>query len=91
MSRLAISSQNTACACLRIVIIDGPDSWAKALVDEGKVEKFYPVDFTDEAVIFDKCLQRIREAEKACAPTCWSNVRSCAVIRHMPDVMLTRT
>lgn len=48
----------------RVVIIDGPDSWAKTLVDEKVIEKFYPVDFTDEAAIFDKCLARIKQAEK---------------------------
>jgi hypothetical protein len=50
--------------CCRIVIIDGPDSWAKELVDEGKVERFYGVDFTDEATIFDRCLAKIKQAEK---------------------------
>jgi hypothetical protein len=50
-------------AC-RVVIIDGPDSWAKCLVEEKVIEKFYPVDFTDEAAIFDKCLARIKQAEQ---------------------------
>ena len=50
--------------CCRVVIIDGPDSWAKNLVNEKVIEKFYPVDFTDEAAIFDKCLARVKQAEK---------------------------
>ncbi|KAK9918865.1 hypothetical protein WJX75_007641 [Coccomyxa subellipsoidea] len=49
---------------VRVVIIDGPDSWAKCLVEEKVIEKFYPVDFTDEAAIFDKCLARIKQAEQ---------------------------
>ncbi len=47
-----------------MVIIDGPDSWAKNLAGEKVIEKFYPVDFTDEAAIFDKCLARVKQAEK---------------------------
>ena len=46
------------------MIIDGPDSWAKELVDEKIVEKFYGIDFTDESTIFDRCLAKIKEAEK---------------------------
>ncbi len=48
----------------RLVIIDGPDSWAKELVDERVAEKFYGIDFTDESTIFDRCLASIKEAEK---------------------------
>ena len=49
----------------RLVIIDGPDSWAKELVEEKVVEKFYGIDFTDESTIFDRCLAKIKEAESA--------------------------
>ena len=49
------------------MIIDGPDSWAKELADEKIVEKFYGIDFTDESTIFDRCLAKIKEAEKASA------------------------
>ena len=47
-----------------MVIIDGPDSWAKELVTEKIAEKFYGIDFTDESTIFDRCLAKIKEAEK---------------------------
>ena len=47
------------------MIIDGPDSWAKELVDEKIIEKFYGIDFTDESTIFDRCLAKIKEAESA--------------------------
>ncbi|CAL5224156.1 g6793 [Coccomyxa viridis] len=50
---------------IRLVIIDGPDSWAKELVDDKIVEKFYGIDFTDESTIFDRCLAKIKEAESA--------------------------
>lgn len=53
----------------RLVIIDGPDSWAKELVDEKIVEKFYGIDFTDESTIFDRCLAKIKEAESASSIT----------------------
>lgn len=49
----------------RLVIIDGPDSWAKELAEEKIVEKFYGIDFTDESTIFDRCLAKIKEAESA--------------------------
>ena len=51
----------------RLVIIDGPDSWAKELVTEKIAEKFYGIDFTDESTIFDRCLAKIKEAEKVIA------------------------
>lgn len=50
-----------------MVIIDGPDSWAKELVTEKIAEKFYGIDFTDESTIFDRCLAEIKEAEKVIA------------------------
>ena len=52
-------------SCCRLVIIDGPDSWAKELVDKKIVDKFYGIDFTDESTIFDRCLAKVKEAEKA--------------------------
>ncbi len=58
--------------CCRVVIIDGPDSWAKTLVGEKVIEKFYPVDFTDEAAIFDKCLVRIKQAEAVSLLDYWN-------------------
>ena len=51
----------------RIVIIDGPDSWAKELVTEGKAESFYGIDFTDETTIFDRCLAKVKQVEKVSA------------------------
>ena len=48
----------------RIVIIDGPDSWAKELVAEGKAAKFYGMDFTDESTIFERCLAKVKQAEQ---------------------------
>ena len=46
------------------MIIDGPDSWAKELVTEGKAEAFYGIDFTDETTIFDRCLAKVKQVEK---------------------------
>ena len=58
----------------RLVIIDGPDSWAKELVTEKIAEKFYGIDFTDESTIFDRCLAKIKEAEKVTANDCYNLV-----------------
>jgi len=41
---------------VKIVIVDGPDSWAQTLVDEGVIEKFIPLDMTDAANVFAKAL-----------------------------------
>ena len=61
---LAFEAVCTCCVLDRIVIIDGPDSWAKELVAEGKISKFYGMDFTDESTIFERCLAKIKQAEQ---------------------------
>ena len=41
------SSEYSATACkVKTVIIEHPDSWAKALVDEGIIAKFIPIDMS---------------------------------------------
>ena len=49
---------------VRSVVLDGPDSWAQALVAEGIVEKFLPVDFGDADAVFDNALAAVSAARR---------------------------
>lgn len=46
---------------VRAVIVDGPDSWSKALEQEGTVEKFIGIDMSDIDAVFDKILSSIKK------------------------------
>jgi hypothetical protein len=48
----------------RSVIMDGPDSWSKQLVEEGVIEKFVPIDFSDDDKVFDNVLEAIEKVER---------------------------
>lgn len=39
------------------IVLDGPDSWAQLLEQEGLISKFVPIDFSDAEHVFDHCLQ----------------------------------
>eukprot|EP00444_Apocalathium_aciculiferum_P001597 CAMPEP_0183395826 /NCGR_PEP_ID=MMETSP0370-20130417/9595_1 /TAXON_ID=268820 /ORGANISM="Peridinium aciculiferum, Strain PAER-2" /LENGTH=622 /DNA_ID=CAMNT_0025576515 /DNA_START=51 /DNA_END=1919 /DNA_ORIENTATION=+ len=46
---------------VKSVIIEHPDSWARALVDEGVIAKFIPIDMSqDAAIVFQQTLDAIR-------------------------------
>jgi len=45
---------------VRSVILDGPDSWAQALVGDGTVETFVPLDFEDAETVFDRALAALQ-------------------------------
>lgn len=49
---------------VRSVIIDGPDSWSKNLVEENIIEKFIPLDMSDADTVFERALQEIRDTKK---------------------------
>ena len=40
----------------------------KEMEEDGTVSKFVPIDFNDEAAVFDKCLAAIKDIEKV--PPC---------------------
>lgn len=44
----------------RAVILDAEDSWSSKLVDEGVIEKFMPIDFSDTDALFDNCMDAIK-------------------------------
>ncbi len=48
---------------VRLVIIDGPDSWAQTLVDEGVVEKFMPLDMSNPSAVFDEAVKLLKEID----------------------------
>ena len=55
----------------RMVIIDSPESkWVKELEDDETISKFVPIDFNDEAAVFDKCLAAIKDIEKVRPSSC---------------------
>ena len=57
------------------MVVDGPDSWAKDMVEEGIAEKFIAVDMRDADSVFDRTLAAIKarpgrhmRACSCCAP-----------------------
>ncbi|EFN56176.1 hypothetical protein CHLNCDRAFT_144890 [Chlorella variabilis] len=46
---------------VRVVLIDGPESWSKVLVEEGVIEWFVPLDMSDADTVFHRCLAAIRK------------------------------
>lgn len=44
--------------------MDSEESWAKDLAEEGIVSKFIALDFSDESLVFEKCLDVIKQVEK---------------------------
>ena len=49
---------------MRSVVIDGPDSWSQSLKDEGMIEKFIGLDFSDTDTVFDRCLEVLSSIKK---------------------------
>lgn len=47
---------------VKSVVLDGPDSWCKQLQEEGVIEKYIPIDFSDAETVFDRCLEAIKAA-----------------------------
>jgi carnosine synthase len=42
---------------VKTIILDGPDSWAQLLKDEGVISAFVPIDFSHPTDVFDQCLK----------------------------------
>ncbi|KAL4430749.1 hypothetical protein ABPG75_006005 [Micractinium tetrahymenae] len=49
---------------VRSVVIDGPDSWSKHLLEEGIIEKFVGLDMSDADTVFDRCLDVCHKIKK---------------------------
>ncbi|EFN59059.1 hypothetical protein CHLNCDRAFT_137776 [Chlorella variabilis] len=49
---------------VRSVVIDGPDSWSKHLVEEGQIEKFVGLDMSDGDTVFDRCLDACHKIKR---------------------------
>lgn len=49
---------------VRSIVLDGPDSWAQTLVDDGVVERFVPVDFGDADGVLDAALAALAAAKR---------------------------
>lgn len=73
------ASQNLVC---RMVIIDSPESsWVQGMQDDGTISKFVPIDFNDEATVFEKCLAAVRDVERVLPPPL--NSLACAFAVHL--------
>ena len=49
----------------RAVVLDGPDSWSKALQAEGIIEKFVGLDMSDGPTVFERALEAVQRVKKA--------------------------
>ena len=47
-----------------MVVLDQAKGWAEDLANEGVISKFIPIDFHDEATVFDACVQHCKDVEK---------------------------
>lgn len=57
---------------VRSIILDGPDSWAQSLQEDGKIEKFVPVDFADAESAFDRCVAAIHKVKAVSRSASWA-------------------
>lgn len=75
---------------VRTVVVDGPDSWAKDMVEEGIAEKFIAVDMRDADSVFDRTLAAIKEMEAdGLAPdgVCTFNEMSVPVAARLAEAL----
>lgn len=49
---------------VRMIMIDGPECWARALEQEGIVERYIDLDFSEPDAVFDRCLVVIKSIRK---------------------------
>ena len=42
---------------VKAIVLDGPDSWAQLMKDEGVISAFVPIDFSHPTDVFDQCLK----------------------------------
>jgi biotin carboxylase len=47
---------------VKVSILDGPDSWAKCLVDEDVIESYIELDFTDYNTLFERAVDAILDS-----------------------------
>jgi hypothetical protein len=51
---------------VRVIVVDGPDSWARSLVTEGIAEKFISVDMRDADTLFERTLAELKVRMRMC-------------------------
>jgi len=61
---------------VKSIILDGPDSWAQSLQDDGKIEKFVGIDFSDSESAFERCVAAISKIKSV------SKALSLAILTH---------
>jgi len=49
---------------VKCIILDGPDNWSQVLLQEGKAERFIPIDFSDTDTVFERCLEALKKVRE---------------------------
>lgn len=60
---------------VKSIILDGPDSWAQSLQDDGKIEKFVGIDFSDSESAFERCVAAISKIKSVSTALSLANTR----------------
>jgi len=48
---------------VELIIMDGPDSWARSLLDQGLIIDYLELDFTDYSTIFERAMRLVRRLD----------------------------
>eukprot|EP00798_Chlamydomonas_sp_ICE-L_P025943 gene25943-11622_t len=46
---------------VKSIVLDGPDSWCQLLEQEGVIEKFLPIDFSEADTVLDRCYELLEK------------------------------
>lgn len=49
---------------VRMIMIDGPECWARSLEAEGILERYIGLDFSEPDTVFDRCIEVIKGIRK---------------------------
>ncbi|GJQ10043.1 hypothetical protein GpartN1_g1834.t1 [Galdieria partita] len=48
---------------VQIIIMDGPDSWARSLLDQGLIRDYLELDLTDYSTVFDRAMGLVNQLD----------------------------
>ena len=49
---------------VRLVVVDGPDSWSQTLLEDGVIEKYVPLDMSNPPAVYNEALKIISEVDR---------------------------
>jgi hypothetical protein len=75
---------------IRSVVIDGPDSWSKSMAEDGIIEHFIAIDFSDTDTLFRRVLDACQKVCRACfvclhdsqPVACACRSKGCCLAKH---------